>query len=114
MLTFTPADISQFVSSGQHYEHWSGLLNYTDGVQFLCLNGCGWLVDLIAAQQPYLKGSEFQSWLLKVADTKGEITVVDEPNGEPLYRYPIQYTDFPLATLRLYVSDGILMLANEY
>lgn len=78
--------------------------------------GAYWLIDEIAFQQfhPRVKKEEFQAWLLKV--NLEELTAVlhcEDGNGRVLYSKPIPYTDFPLAEIKIYVSDNVIILPSE-
>jgi hypothetical protein len=108
--------LRQFSGSDTVYRHWSQRLVYTEGVLFLAENsGSFWLIDAVASHQPTVVNEEFQLWTLDVDLTKH--TAVLEcraDSGLPaLVRQEIEFTDFPLATIKLYVENGVLMLPNE-
>ena len=46
--------------------------------------------------------------------SKGAIVTADDGNGNKLATQRIAFTDFPLAEIKLYVSDGVIMLPTEY
>ena len=112
------SDLKKFYGSTTLYKHWLGL-KYTEGIQYLALyTNCYWLLDAIASHQtkqllsnPKLK--EFQIWHLKVQDNSGVLICEWDINQEVL-RQEIEYTDFPLNHIKLYLVEKVVMLPNEY
>jgi hypothetical protein len=114
----------------------------TDGAKYLADKAAAyWLMDLIASHQPNKKVATegFQTWRLYVQGDKpdnkslppvvlawkkkarpGEaIITCDDGNGNILVTQKIQYTDFPLAEIKLYVTNDdfngiVVMLPSEY
>jgi hypothetical protein len=101
------------------FRHSSTLLSYTEGVQELAgRQGAYWLIDLIASYQKRCAKDrqlrDFQIWQLrKHPDSSADLTCLRDTNDEA-FRVRIPFTDFPDNELKLYVSDGILMLPDEY
>jgi uncharacterized protein DUF6876 len=105
------------------YRHWTRSLIYTDGVAYIAENGGGWLVDAIASYQgtKALKTDmlkDFQIWILKVdrEAKKGVLTCIADDGWPPAITQEIEYTDFPLDEIKLYVERGeemTLMLPSE-
>jgi hypothetical protein len=101
----------------------------TDGVAYLAKNAeCFWLIDEIASAQihPKIRRNErlqeMQFWQLNVNDRKG-VLVCCEDEGKPVYEKEISYTDFPLASQKIWVAAGgdpdgklfkVMMLPSEY
>jgi hypothetical protein len=99
----------------------------TDGVAYLAKNAeCFWLIDEIAISNktvPAVKKLEdIQFWRLTVNNGKG-VLVCCEDEGKPVYEKEIEYTDFPLPEIRIWVAlagdpDGkmfkVMMLPSEY
>jgi hypothetical protein len=98
----------------------------TDGVAWLAQNAeCFWLIDEIAMAQrhPKVKSNprlqEMQFWNLK-RDGKGAIlTVVVDSGLPPVLKKRIEYTDFPLDEIDLWVAPAdenlkVIMLKTEY
>ncbi len=121
------AGLAQFYGSEQWYKASFGGVMYTDGVKFLADHaGAYWLIDAVASYQgqPALRGEEFQAWRLTVdLEARAAVLVADDGNGNELARQVIEYTDFPLEAVTLYLVYGsldgvtpcwILMLPNEY
>lgn len=96
-------------------------MHMTIGVNELAREcGAYWLLDTIYIAQrivPAVSREPFQAWTLTVSDGKGELVCTDGDKGEGpvvLYAQAIPYTDFPHATARLFVADGVAMLPEEY
>ncbi len=98
-------------------------VNLTDGAFFLDQNGAGWLIDaiLIANLTKPLaqKTAGFQHWKLKKKDDASAVLTCDDGGYESekpkvVYRQKIDWTDFPLAEVTLYLTNGVLLLAGEY
>ena len=124
--------LKHFTSTDNYYRHLLGI-RYTDGVQFLAEEAqCYWLIDVIASYQTKkLLADEmlrdFQLWLLVVGDShnfikpKSEYKAVvtcwrDTPDIgiKPPVQQHIEFTDFPLSEIKLYLCNGVLMLPGEY
>lgn len=112
------ADLRHFTGSEEYFEHWSRWLHYTEGVRFVCDRaGAYWLVDAIASyrQHPLARQEPFQCW--KLTRTTGTAAVLEMNDGNSeraIIRQQIEYTDFPLPEIEMYLVDGILMLTSEY
>lgn len=110
-------NLDQFTGTEHYYRHWSGLL-YTDGVRYMAEEGKAyWLIDAVASYQRELKGDrlqEFQLWELRVQDRAGVLTCREDSGMEPVVEQRIEYTDFPLDEIKLYVIRGVLILPSEY
>jgi dipeptidyl aminopeptidase/acylaminoacyl peptidase len=119
---------ASFKQWGKNMQH-----DITDGVQYLAEEAqCYWLIDVIASHQTkklladkMLK--DFQLWYLMVGDSHEFIkpkphhqAVVtcwgDTPDPEitPYIRQDIEFTDFPLPEIKLFLVQGVLMLPGEY
>jgi len=118
MQTLTLSDLEQFYGTERYYEHRLGRFNYTDGVRFLADKAaCYWLLDIVASVQrmPKIKAESFIVWnLQRHPDTTRATVKADDGNGNLLYQQEIEYTDFPLDSIKLYMADGVLMLPSEY
>lgn len=110
--TLTQADLSQFTGTEKYYTHWTKSFVYTDGVKFMADKaGAHWLIDLIAS---YRRKEHFQAWELKVVDSKAVVTMKEDTDKPELVKQKIDYTDFPLGNITLYLIDGVLLLPSEY
>lgn len=110
-------NLAEFYGTFYYYKvsHISGL-NCTDGVQYLRgVCKCFWLTDIIASYQSALRNHPFQVWTLKLNKTgDGAKVECSDGNGNRLIVQRIQYTDFPLSEIKLYCSDGVILLPSEY
>ena len=119
-MVLTQTELDAFVGTENIYQHSLGIC-YTDGVKYLATKGeAFWLLDAIASHQtqqilsqPELQ--EFQIWELTVAEDKSAVlTCRADTNTEPVVRQEIEYTDFPLKSLKLYLEEKVLLLPSEY
>lgn len=82
----------------------------TDGAKFVADNGeAYWLMDAIASHQPtamqYPMLQEYQFWNLKVRPDKTCIlTCREDSDREPVITQEIEYTDFELPEIDLWVG----------
>lgn len=112
------ASLAQFAGSDNIYPHLSGLV-YTDGVKYLADTlGAHWFIDLIASWQKRARKDrtlrEFQLWELRVdLEKRTAIAICFRDIGDEAFRQDIPFTDFPLASIRLYLENETLMLPTE-
>jgi hypothetical protein len=126
MNPLTQGELDQFRGGDEKYAHWLRRLVYSEGVYYMAERaGAHWLIDIVASYQMHKKVKnnkrlqEFQLWELKVKTDKngGKSAVVTlrEDTGEPVViRQKIEYTDFPLDYIKLYVEGGTLLLPSEH
>lgn len=111
------------------YTRWSPLFRghvLTDGALALAdMAGAHWLMDAIASYHgqvmldPMLKDIQF--WTFKLNDDKTSgVLICERDTDDVVITQEIEYTDFPLDEIRLYVSpmydpDGhmVIMLPSE-
>lgn len=109
--------LDQFIGTTSYRRHWTGLL-LTDGAAYLEDTGAAWLLDAIASYHvadSRMKEEPFVVWKLSVdLDKKSAILTADDGNDKKLREQKIDYTDFPLASVMLYVDSGVIMLKSEY
>lgn len=113
---FTEAQLNQFTGTTQYYRSSFGMLNLTDGVAFLMKNGAAWLVDLIESYQMKKKvhNLPFQLWEIKKTGKSAVVTMKEDSNTPIIIQQNIDYTDFPLDSLKIYVIDKVCLLTSEY
>ena len=116
--SFTPSELARFTGTTQWYRHpLARGIRYTDGIYFVAEHaGAYWLIDEIALAQshyPALSGEEFQTWTL-IVDATSAVLRCDDGNGRMLVEKLIDYTDFPESGIKLYLTDGVIMLPGEY
>jgi hypothetical protein len=116
------------------------VLKYTTGVKYLAEKAQAyWLIDAIASHQTKrLLSNEnlryFQLWLLTVTNTENQLPQKygfikpisnhkavltcweDTPveGVKPVIRQDIEFTDFPLTEMKLYVENSVLLLPSEH
>ena len=111
-------DLSQFTGSERYFKHWTGMM-YTTGIQYVAeQGGAYWLLDAIASYQPDLRKkprlAEFQVWELKVKDHKAVLTCKGDSGEKPVVTQHIEFTDFPLPYIKIYVEDVVILLTSEH
>jgi hypothetical protein len=98
----------------------TGRIEYTDGIYFLQQNGCLWMIDAIASYQTqqFKSADDRQFWKLRVdLETHSAKLVCDDGNGNVRVTQEIEFTDFPLSELNIYVEMThcvFLCLMSEY
>ena len=117
-------ELHRFYGTEHYYRTNPGLL-VTDGVKFLADNAhCYWLLDMVWSYLPVLRKSRdtfFVVVLTKegVLDPGAIFTIQDDiPPNQTYAQQAIEYTDFPLDEIVLYLSATeeafVLMLRSEY
>jgi hypothetical protein len=90
----------------------------TDGCDFI-RNECKawWLFDAILSYQSekILRNVNFQIIELRqnMKDLSWLLTIREDSNQKPLISQVIEFSDFPLDYIKLYVIDGIALLPSE-
>ena len=110
-------ELEQYHGTENYYRGFLGV-NYTDGVEYITINGYSWFVtDSIAVLRTKLKNEEFLSISLKVNADKA-VMIITDGNGKILYKQDYNYTDISkytnLIEIKLYLIDGVLLLPSEY
>lgn len=116
--------LRNFYGTENYYRTNPGLL-VTDGVKFLADNaGCYWLLDMVWSYLPVLRKSRdtfFVVVLTKegVRDPGAIFSIQDDiPPNQTYAQQAIEYTDFLLDEIVLYLSateeEFVLMLRSEY
>lgn len=84
----------------------------TDGAYYLAQTaGAFWLMDIIGSvytahpEKKKFWDNGFAVWTLKVEDKKGVVTADDGKNNI-FYSQEIEFTDFPLSEMKLFVEIG--------
>jgi len=91
----------------------------TDGCRFI-REECkaNWLFDAILSYQADLlkRGIKFQIWELKrlKLDLSWLLTCKEDTNTKPIVRQAIEFSDFPLEYIRIWVIDKVALLPSEY
>jgi len=110
--------LQHFTGTDQFYR-FSGLsrLVITDGVKYLCEKANAyWLMDIIASYQSKCNKDEmlryFQIWTLNVEDGAGKV-ICERDTNDIAITQKIPYTDFPLASIKMYCENGVICLPSE-
>jgi hypothetical protein len=113
----TTAILAQFTGTeGYHFNPLFRNINYTDGVKYLSDNGAAWLVtDTLAhlVHNKKVKGQEFVAITLAAKDGKAQLLLTDG-NDKNLAKQTYDFTDLPDGEIKMFFSDGVLLLASEY
>lgn len=117
----TQESLDQFSGTIDYYLHWDGKLAYTDGIRHLIEEGnAGWLIDTIAAyQNTHLIAEDemlqdMQFWKLRVKDNRAVLTCVADSGKQPAIIQIIEYTDFPLEKVEVWVERSGFMTGNNF
>ena len=109
--------LAQFSGTECYYQHFTGM-KYTDGVKALAdMCGAYWLLDAIASYQskcrrdPMLVDQQF--WFLKKTDS-GWILICERDQDDVAFSQKIEYSDFPLDEVQVWVQNGVILLPSEY
>jgi len=110
-------EMAQCTGSMQYHKLTLLPLKATDGMATVAQKANAfWLVDAIASYQkePKIKELEIQFWTLEVKDNEA-VLYCQEDSGMPrLIEQEIEYTDFPEGAWKFYVTNGIILLPQEY
>lgn len=111
------AGLAQCYGSETFYRHGLSGLVYTEGIHFLAESAdCYWLLDAIGSYQtramrdPML--SEIQFWKLKVTGKKA-ILSCERDEDDVAFSQKIEFTNFPLEEITIYVENGTMLLPSE-
>ena len=111
-------DIINHANGSDAYHKYSLIPGYpvaTDGVIALVeAAGCYWLLDIIGSYQTDKRlDPSFQVWKLEVNRENNSGVVLGFNDSELIISQEIPYTDFPLAEIKLFLMDGIILLPSE-
>jgi len=77
-----------------------------------------WLFDAILSYQsdPRIRNLKFQIWILQrlKKDLSWELKCLEDTGKNPLMTQIIEFSDFPLDSIRIWMIDGICLLPSEY
>ncbi|MCA1452856.1 hypothetical protein I6F35_06425 [Bradyrhizobium sp. BRP22] len=117
-MKLTHADLRQFTGTEQWFRHsLMRTILYTEGVQYLAESGGAyWLLDKVATWQlePRVKAEPFQSWKLKVNENRTATLTCDDGKGNIVHSEAIDWTDFPLDQIELWVEGNVILLPSEH
>jgi hypothetical protein len=111
------SELAQYTGTEAYHKLSLGNLNFTDGVKAMAeLCQAYWLCDVVASYQPFgidKKCRGFQVWKLTVKGNKGKVECSDG-DGKVVKVQKIEFTDFPLDEMILWVTNGVCLLPSEY
>ena len=114
-------DLKQFTGTESYHKHLfpgKSPLLLTDGCAYL-RDACNsfWLFDCILSYQleKVLKGVNFQLWELRQSkkDMSWLLSCSEDSGLKPLISQRIEFSDFPLDYIRIYVIQGVALLPSE-
>jgi hypothetical protein len=98
----------------------------TDGIEYLAKNaGAFWLIDAIVSHQKEARKDprlqEIQFWTLKTdISKKTAVLTCERDEGDVAITQKIEYTDFPLEEIKIWIEPGyagepiyVMMLPSE-
>lgn len=121
-------DLDQFTGTEMYHKHSIGgqYVLLTDGAAYLAEHArCYWLMDIIVSVLDKLREDWFADVTLTVdvVVRTARVEITDgSGEGAAIYEQAIEYTDFPLESIQLYVCDTewdggvkkVVMLPSEY
>jgi hypothetical protein len=113
------AELAQFTGAQEWFRHplFRGYL-YTEGVQYLAEKAQAyWLIDVVFSHQttPRVRREPFQVWrLMRTRQGRGAVVTAEDGNGKIIARQVIEYTDFPLPNVTLFLEEKTLLLPSEH
>lgn len=108
-------EIGNFTGTEAYQKIWMGVIG-TDGIAYVMRNGYSWAVTdacVILKREPKVMSEEFVVVKLRLLPDKKAEIVYDDGNGNILYTQKYEYTTAK-RELRMYYTDGVLMLSGEY
>jgi hypothetical protein len=125
-MTMNSIDISnelkEFHGTSEYHKHLipgKSPIILTDGCKYV-RDECKayWLFDAILSYQcdKILRDIKFQVWELKrlKVDLSWQLTCREDTGKKPLIRQSIEFSDFPLDYIKIWVIDKIALLPSEY
>lgn len=116
------SNLNYFTGTESYYRYNDNYV-LTDGAKYLAENaGCFWLMDCIVSYKneiltKFKRTIDFQVWKLKVKNNQAVLTLTFDE--KVLINRKIEYTDFPLEEITLFVGLShpnlfVIMLTSEY
>ncbi len=116
----TAHNLAGFTGTQQYFKHWTRMLVYTDGVQFIGENGAYWIIDLIASYQTadLIHRYPFQAWKIRRTKEGGFIATGTDGNDKEIVKQEGEYTDLKCDLDFFLQADpthrAVLMVTSEY
>ena len=115
-------ELKQFHGTSEYHKHLfpgKSPIILTDGCKYV-RDACKayWLFDAILSYQcdKILSGVNFQVWELKQLrkDLSWQLTCRGDTGKKPLITQSIEFSDFPLDYIKIWVIDKVALLPSEY
>jgi len=115
-------NLNQFHGTAEYYRHLfpgKSPLLITEGCKYV-RDKCNayWLFDAILSYQceKILRVINFQVWELKrlKVDLSWQLTCREDTGIKPLIRQSIEFSDFPIDYVKIWVIDKVALLPSEY
>ena len=115
-------ELDQFIGTSKYHKHLfpgKSPIALTDGCKYVRdeLNSF-WLFDsiLIYQNDPRLKKVNFQIWELQrlKKDLSWLLTCKEDTNKKPLISQSIEFSDFPIDYIKIWVIGSVALLPSEY
>jgi hypothetical protein len=115
-------ELKMFYGTTEYHKHLfpgKSPILITDGCKYL-RDECNayWLFDTILCYQcdKILSNIKFQVWELKrlKVDLSWQLTCREDTGKKPLIRQSIEFSDFPLDYIKIWVIDKVALLPSEY
>ncbi len=110
--------LAQHTGSDIVHKHLLFPIRYTAGVKHMAeLCRAWWLVDAIASYQPRCMKDrmlkEMQFWSLR-REKNGWALICYRDEGDEAFRQEIEFSDFPLDSIEIWVCNNTMLLPSEY
>ena len=115
-------ELKQFHGTSEYHKHLfpgKSPIILTDGCKYV-RDVCKayWLFDAILSYQcdKILRGINFQVWELKQLrkDLTWQLTCREDTGRKPLISQSIEFSDFPVDYIKIWVIDKVALLPSEY
>lgn len=111
-------ELGQFCGT-MEYHRYSRKLVLTDGARYLAERaGCFWLVSIVDSILPQVRNESFLSVRMIKNPNASAIVEITDGNEKPIFRQAIEFTDFPMNEIQLFVQESdqfwVMMLTTEY
>jgi hypothetical protein len=112
-----PSDLGHFTGTEGYHRYFPFQFKGTDGVKYLSDGGMHWfVVDVMAFCQELIRknrASDFMTAILNVKDGKASLVITDG-NKTTLKQNKYEFTDATEGEYKLFITDGVVLLASEY
>ena len=110
--------LAQHTGGDTVYRHLLFDVRYTAGVKQMAeLCGAWWLVDAISSHQPRCMKDpmlkEMQFWSFNLVK-KGWALICYRDQDDEAFRQEIEFSDFPLDTIEIWMCNNTMLLPSEY